>query len=238
MLDVLSLGDLTVDVVRKDIKNLHLSVHPPTGRVRIAAPQSLEIDAIRAYAISRIAWIRTNQKKLRAQLREPVRDYIDRESHFVWGERVLLQVIQTSGPPSVRLEHGSLILAARNELTRDERHRAIESWYREILRCAAEPLVATWETKLGVRSGNLFVQRMKTKWGSCNPQNGNVRLNTELGKKPLECLDYVILHELTHLLEATHSDAFFAILDRNLPQWRDIRRLLNSLPLSSSEATV
>ena len=238
MFDVLSLGDLTVDVVRKDIKNLHLSVHPPTGRIRIAAPQFLEIDAIRAYAISRIAWIRTNQKKLRAQLREPEREYIDRESHFVWGERVLLQVIQSSGPPSVRLEHRSLILTARDDLPHGERHRAIDSWYREILRSAAEPSIARWEAQLGVKSGSLFVQRMKTKWGSCNPHNGNVRLNTELGKKPLECLDYVILHELAHLLETTHSDAFFAILDRNLPQWRDIRRLLNSLPLSSSEAAV
>jgi predicted metal-dependent hydrolase len=234
MEQVLYLGDLTVDVIRKDIKNLHLSVHPPTGRIRIAAPQALEIDAIRAYAISRMVWIRTSQRKLLIQPRETTREYLDRESHFVWGERVLLQVHHGGGAPHVHLEHRSLLLNARADLSRDQRHQIVEGWYRDILRSAAEPVLARWEAQLSVKAAGLLLQRMKTKWGSCNTVSKNVRLNTELAKKPPECLNYVILHELTHLLEGTHSDRFFSILDRNLPQWREVRRLLNSLPLSSA----
>ncbi len=231
---VLSLGDLTVDVVRKDIKNLHLSVHPPTGRIRIAAPLSLELDAIRAFAVSRVGWIRENQRKLAAQPREPVRDYIERESHFVWGQRVLLKIEYRDQPTSVTLTHRTLLLSVRATTTRDERHEAVERWYRDEVRRVATPVISLWERRLGVKSNGLFVQRMKTKWGSCHPCSGNIRLNTELAKKPQECLDYVVLHELTHLRERTHSEAFLAILDQKLPHWRELRRLLNSMPLSTA----
>lgn len=230
-MQVLILGDLTLDVVRKDIKNLHLSVHPPTGRVRIAAPLSVGMDAVRAFAVSHIGWIRKNQRKLVTQPREPVRDYVDRESHFVWGERVLLKLVHQDAPPSIELVHRTLVLSVRSSATRDERHEVVEKWYRNELRCAAGPAIAKWEAKLGVKVRSLFVQRMKTRWGSCHPKTGNIRLNTHLAKKPPDCLDYVILHELAHLLVRTHSDAFLALLDHNLPHWREIRGLLNSLPL-------
>lgn len=233
-MQVLTIGDLTVDVLRKDIKNLHLSVHPPTGRIRIAAPLSLEMDAIRAFAISRIGWIRKNQRKLLAQPREPVRDYIDRESHFVWGERVLLKLVNRDAPASVELIHRTLVLSARADASRDERHDIVEKWYREELRRVAGPIIARWEARLGVKAKGTFIQRMKTKWGSCHHETGNIRLNTELAKKPPECLDYVVLHELAHLLERTHSEEFFAILDQNLPHWREIRGLLNSLAISTA----
>ena len=232
-MQVITLGDLTVEVVHKDIKNLHLSVHPPTGRVRIAAPLSLEIDAIRAFAVSRMAWIRKNQRKLLTQPREPVRDYIDRESHFVWGERVLLKVVHRDAPPSVELVHRTLVLTTRTSATRDDRHDIMEKWYREELRRVAEPTVTRWEDRLGVKAKGIFIQRMKTKWGSCHPESGNIRLNTDLAKKPPECLDYLVLHELTHLLERTHSEAFFSVLDHNLPHWREVRQLLNSLPIGA-----
>jgi predicted metal-dependent hydrolase len=234
MVQVLELGDLTVDVIRKDIKNLHLSVHPPTGRVRIAAPEALTIDAIRAFAISRISWIRTNQRKLRTQPREPARDYVDRESHFVWGERVLLEVKPYFSAPYVRLDHRVLTLYVLPSLSRNERHQIVETWYRDILRAEAIKAINTWQDRLGVQAGDLFIQRMKTKWGSCNPRTGNIRLNTELAKKPLACLDYVVLHELAHIMEPTHSEAFHLILDRIMPQWREVRNLLNSLPLSDA----
>jgi hypothetical protein len=230
---VLTIGDLMVDVVRKDIKNLHLSVHPPTGRIRIAAPRSLGIDAIRAYAISRIAWIRRNQKRLLLQPREPARDYLERESHYVWGERVLMTVRRTDCSPKVDLQHKTLVLSVRDGSSREERHHLVETWYRAMLKHEAEIMLAKWEDRLAVRINRLLIQRMKTKWGSCNPASRNIRLNTELGKKPRECLDYVLLHELAHLIEPTHSDRFHAILDAKLPQWRDIRQLLNSLPLGS-----
>jgi predicted metal-dependent hydrolase len=233
MLQVLNLGDLTIDVLRKDIKNVHLSVHPPTGRIRIAAPLALELSAIRAFAISHIAWIKKNQRKLFAQAREPSRDYIDRESHFVWGERVLLERAHRDASPSVELVHRTLVLSTRANTTRDERHQIVEKWYRDELRRVAEPMIVRWEDRLGVKVKDIFIQRMKTKWGSCRPQTRNIRLNTDLAKKPPECLDYVLLHELAHLLERNHSDAFFAVLDHNLPQWREIRRLLNNLPLNA-----
>ncbi|MBK9081156.1 MAG: M48 family metallopeptidase [Rhizobiales bacterium] len=234
MMQVVSVGDLTVDVIWKDIKNLHLSVHPPTGRIRIAAPHTLGLDAIRAFAISRLRWIRKNQQKLVAQPREAVRDYIDRESHYVWGERVLLRVIHHDGPPSIQQAHRSLLIYAPSQMSRDERHAFVEGWYRERLRQAAAPIIERWEKQLGVTAKRLFVQRMKTKWGSCQPDSGNIRLNTELARKPPECLEYVVLHELAHLRERTHTDAFYRLLDSYLPQWRDIQRLLNNLPLSDT----
>lgn len=227
----LFIGDLSVDVVRKDIKNLHLSVHPPTGRIRIAAPHSLGTEAIRAYAISRIAWIRRNQKRLLLQPREPVRDYVDRESHYVWGERVLMKIDKANSSPRVRLQHKTLVLNIGEDSSRDERHKIVETWYRTALKREAEALAMKWEAQLGVRINRLLIQRMRTKWGSCNPVSRNIRLNTELAKKPRECLGYVVLHELAHLIEPKHSDRFYAILDAKLPQWRDIRNLLNSLPL-------
>lgn len=235
-MQVVSVGDVTFDVIWKDIKNLHLSVHPPTGRIRIAAPQALGLDAVRAFAISRLGWIRKHQRKLVAQPREPARDYIDRESHYVWGERVLLRVVLQDGPHSVQLAHRSLIVHAPAQMPRDERHRLVEAWYRQSLKRAATPVVARWEKQLGVEAKRLFVQKMKTKWGSCQPDSGNIRLNTELAKKPPECLDYVVLHELAHLRERTHTDNFYKLLDSHLPQWRDIRNMLNSLPLSTPVA--
>lgn len=233
MPEILDLGDVSIDVFRKDIKNLHLSVHPPTGRVRVAAPLALGIDAIRTFAISRLAWIRRNQRKLLTQPREPARDYVDRESHFVWGERMLLRVVDHDGPTSVQLEHRTLVLKVRETVSPVDRHKVLESWYREALRARAKEVLPRWERLLGVKAQGLFVQRMKTRWGSCNPDRGHIRLNTELARKPSECLDYVVLHELAHLVEPTHSDRFYALLDSSLPQWREIRQLLNSLPLST-----
>jgi predicted metal-dependent hydrolase len=231
MMTVLELGNLSIDVIHKDIKNLHLSVHPPTGRVRIAAPSRTSTEAVRAFAISHLVWIRRNQRKITMQEREPAREFIDRESHFIWGERVLLKVIEHRAPPAVKRKHRKLILAVRPETTLTERHQVIDSWYRDELRRATVPVLSKWETYLEVQARQLFIQRMKTKWGSCNPVSGNIRLNTDLAKKPPECLDYIVLHELAHLRERTHSDRFFALLDHGMPQWRDVRRLLNDLPL-------
>eukprot|EP01037_Dinobryon_pediforme_P012153 gene12153-12239_t len=200
----------------------------------VAAPQSLTIDAIRAFAVARIGWIRTNQRKLQSQPREPAREYVDRESHYVWGERVLLKVQPYFSAPYVRLDHRVLTLCVLPSLARDERHQIVEAWYRDILRAEAIIAIKTWQDRLGVRAGDLFIQRMKTKWGSCSPRTGNIRLNTELAKKPRTCLDYVVLHELAHLVEPTHSPAFRTILDRHMPHWRDVRNLLNSLPLSTT----
>jgi predicted metal-dependent hydrolase len=235
MIQTLALGSITVDVIWKDIKNLHLSVHPPTGRVRIAAPRDLPIDIVRAFAISKTGWIKRNQKRLLTQHRESPRDYIERESHFVWGERLLLKVRHTDGHQGVHRENRQLILAVQPDASRPKRHALVEAWYREELRAAAIPALAHWQSRLEVTANGLFIQRMRTKWGSCNTATGNIRLNTELAKKPRECLDYVLLHELAHLIERNHSHLFHEILNRVLPHWKEIQRLLNRLPLSTPE---
>jgi len=229
---VLDLGGLSVAVIRKNIKNFHLSVHPPNGRVRIAAPERATLETIRAFAVAHLVWIKRHQRKIIMQEREPPRDYVDRESHFAWGERVMLQMIELDAAPAVTRRHRILTLQVRPGATMTDRQRVMESWYRNEVRHAAAPILAKWEQHLGVISRKLLVQRMKTKWGSCNPLTGNIHLNTDLAKKPPECLDYVVLHELAHLREPTHSAEFFALLDQGIPRWREVRRVLNDLPLS------
>lgn len=234
---VLDLGGVSVDVIRKDIKNLHLSVHPPTGRVRIAAPERASSEAIRAFAVAHLAWIRRHQRKITMQEREPPREYVDRESHFVWGERVMLRIVELDAPPSVTRRHRMLTMQVRPGATMVDRQHIMEGWYRDEVRHAAAPILAKWEKHLGVATRQTFVQRMKTKWGSCNPLTGNIHLNTDLAKKPPDCLDYVVLHELAHLRERTHSAEFFALLDQGMPRWREVRRLLNDLPLSAAASS-
>src|SRR5262245_48934102 len=164
----IQLGDMGVEVVRKDIKNVHLSVHPPTGRVRIAAPERMSLNTVRVFAIAKLPWIRKQQRKLREQERETRRDYIDRESHYVWGGRYLLKVVEADQPPSIELNHGRMILRVRRGATRAKREAVVEEWHREQVREAVPPLIKKWERLMGVRVRRVFVQRMKTKWGSCN----------------------------------------------------------------------
>jgi predicted metal-dependent hydrolase len=227
----LRLGTIIVTVVRKDIKNVHLSVMPPDGAVRISAPRRMNMDAIRLFAISKLPWIKQHQKKLREQEREPPRDYVDRESHYVWGRRYLLAVSEQNVPPAVTLKHRTLVLTVRPQTSPAKRQEIVEAWYRRELKAAAAPIIAQWEQRLGIRVAQLFVQRMKTKWGSANPRKRNIRLNTELAKKPPECLEYIILHEMLHFLVPNHSDAFITLLDRHAPGWRLVKQRLNETPL-------
>ena len=225
------LGSLPVQVVRKDIKNVHLSVHPPNGRVRVAAPHHLSLDAVRAFTIGKLNWIRQQQQKLQDQDREQPREYLERESHYVWGCRCLLTIMEHSAPASVRLDHSRLILSVRPATDIERRGEILDAWYRGQLREAAAPVLATWEKRLGVAAPRLFIQRMKTRWGSCNPRTGAIRLNTDLAKKPRRCLEYIVAHELVHLLEPTHNVRFVEILSRHMPDWTHRRQLLNRLPV-------
>jgi hypothetical protein len=233
----LRLGDLAVEVVHKDIKNVHLSVHPPTGRVRIAAPRHLSVDAIRAFAIGKLGWIRLQQKKLQEQERETPREYLNRESHYVWGRRCLLAVVERDAPPSVEWRHHRLTLSVRPGAETARRAEVLEGWYREQLRAVAHPVMTEWALRLGVRVDRLFVQRMRTRWGSCNRVAGTIRLNTDLAKKPRECLEYILVHELVHLLEPTHNARFVALMDRFLPGWSHCRDMLNRLPVRHEDWT-
>lgn len=227
----IELGDITVDVVLKDIKNVHLSVYPPTGRVRISAPKRMSLDTIRVFAISKLDWIKQQQTKLREQERETPREYVERESHYVWGKRYLLTVTESEAPPSIELKHSRMLLRVRPGTGEERRQALVEEWYREQLKEAVPPLLARWQPLLGVQVERWFVQRMKTKWGSCNHRARTIRLNTELAKKPAECLEYIVVHELVHLLEPTHSSRFIALMDRFLPRWQIHRQVLNRLPV-------
>jgi len=231
----IKLDDIAVDVVLKDIKNMHLSVYPPTGRVRISAPKRMSMDAIRVFAISKLGWIRKQQAKLTQQERETPRQYVDRESHYVWGKRYLLAVSESEERPSIELNHSRMLLRVRPRTGRDKRRSIVEGWYREQLKKAVPPLLARWQPLLGVRVERFYVRRMKTKWGSCNPLKGSIRLNTDLAKKPPECLEYVVVHELAHMLERTHNAGFVAVMDRFLPQWRMRREQLDRLPVREEE---
>ena len=232
MVTQIAFGDITVDVVLKDIKNIHLSVYPPSGRVRIAAPSRMRLDTIRVFAISKLGWIKQQQKKLQGQERDTLREYVDRESHYLWGKRYLLKVIEGNEAPSVALQHSRMLLRVRPGTDAKKKQAIIEAWYRQQLKKAVPPLIIKWEPLLGVKIERFFVQRMKTKWGSCNHGTHSIRLNTELAKKPRECLEYIVVHEMAHVLEPTHNARFVALMDQCMPQWRFYREQLNRLPVS------
>jgi predicted metal-dependent hydrolase len=206
-------------------------VYPPTGRVRISAPMRMNIDTIRLYAISKLGWIKQQQGKLQKQERETPREYLERESHYVWGRRYLLMIQPHHAAPEVELDHSRLVLRIRPDATTAQKAGALSAWYRGELRAAAEPRIEVWQGRLSVSLDRLIVQRMRTLWGSCTPASRTIRLNTELAQKPRECLDYIVVHELAHLVVPTHDARFIALLDQTLPNWRRLRQTLNGLPL-------
>jgi predicted metal-dependent hydrolase len=227
----IDLGDMRIEVLRKDIKNLHLSVLPPLGRVRIAAPRHMKLDTIRVFAISKLAWIKNQQRKMLAQEREKPREYLDRESHYVWGRRYLLKRVENDAAPAIELKHSKLVLQTRPGTDEARVQNILDGWYREQIRAAVPELIAKWEPVMAVKVGRVFVQRMKTKWGSCNALSRAIRLNTDLAKKPSECLEYIVVHEMAHLLEPTHNVRFTALMELFMPQWQHLRQRLNQLPV-------
>ncbi len=237
MVKQLKLGDIVVEVVQKNIKNLHLSVYPPSGKVRISAPMRMSLDTIRVFAISKLAWIKRQQQKLRDQQRETPREYLERESHYLWGKRYLLKVVEENARPRVELKHSRIVLRARPGMNAETRQIIMAGWYREQIKAAAVDLIAKWTPILRVNIKRVFVQKMKTKWGSCNPGAGSIRLNTDLAMKPRECLEYIVGHEMIHLQAPTHNARFIALMDHFMPQWRIRREHLNQLPVRHDEWT-
>ncbi len=227
-----------MEVVRKDIKNLHLGVYPPNGRVRVAAPLAVSDDAIRLAVIGKLAWIRRQREKFEKQPRQTAREAVSGESHYVFGRRYRLSLIDTTGRPQVVLRTKTKMeLHVPRRATKAERLAVLDRWYREQLRSLAGPLLDEWQDSLGVRVGFWGVKRMKTKWGSCNHQTRRIWLNSELSKKPLSCIEFVVVHELAHLIEDNHGDRFVALMDKHLPDWRQRRRLLDSSPLAHESWT-
>jgi len=233
MTDTIELGEICIVVTRKDIKNVHLSVHPPDGRVTLAVPSATRLEVARAYAISKLHWIREQQRKLADQARESPRQFVTRESHYLWGRRHLMTVEHQDAKPSIRLDHKRIILTVRPGSDAAKRAEVIHEWHKALLHQVVPSLIQKWERKLDVKVNDYFLQRMKTKWGSCNHRDGHIRLNTELVKKPKDLLEYVIVHEMAHLIEPTHSDRFIAILEEHYPTWREARAELNELPLAA-----
>jgi predicted metal-dependent hydrolase len=227
----IQLGDITAEVVRKKIKNLHLRVYPPDGRVRISAPTRMDIDTIRGLAMSRLGWIKRQQEKLREQVGETPQEYMDGESIYIWGERYSLKVVESQRAPAVEIKNSQLILSVRPGSEAKKKEEVLEEWYRKQLKEATSPLIAKWEGLIDVKVERVYVRRMKSRWGSCNPRKHSIRLNSNLAKKPRECLEYVIVHEMAHLLEPTHNGRFKALMDRYLPNWRALRKELKRGPL-------
>ena len=235
MAEIIKIGEIPVEVEFKVIKNIHLSVYPPDGSVRVAAPERMDLDTIRLYAISKLGWIKQQQRKFQAQKRETPREYLDIESHYVWGKRYLLKVVEAEEAPSVELSHDQIILTVRPMSGQGKREEVMSAWYRDEIRRVAAPLFKKWEDKLGVKGNKIIVQWMKTKWGSCNPLSKNIHLNTELAKKPEICLEYIIIHELIHLIEPSHNAYFISLMDKYLPNWKYVRDELNRAPLGHVE---
>ena len=232
MSEIIELGDIFITVTRKSVKNVHLTVHPPEGRVTLVAPTGTRLEVARAYAISKLNWIRAQQQQLHAQVREAPRQLVDRETHYVWGRRYLMTVIERDERPSVKLEPQKITLYVRPGSTKDKRAQVLGDWHRKLLHEFVNPVIKKWEQKLQVRVSGYFLQRMKTKWGSCNHRAKNIRLNTELVKKPKDLVEYVIVHEMAHLIEPTHNERFISILEDNFPHWREARAELNELPIA------
>jgi predicted metal-dependent hydrolase len=233
MTETIQLGDIAVAVSRKAIKHVHLSVHPPSGRVTLVAPKGTRSEVAHAYAASKLGWIRAQRAKMRGQARETPRHFVERESHYLWGRRYLLSVREEAAKPSVRLSHRNITLTVRPGSSTAKRATVMHEWHKSLLHNAVSELIRTWGPKLGVEVAGYFLQRMKTKWGGCNHRARNIRLNTELVKKPKDLLEYVVVHEMLHLIEPTHSEQFLRLMSKHYPAWREARAELNELALGA-----
>ena len=225
-----------MEVVRKDIKNLHLAVYPPNGRVRVAVPLRLGDEAVRLAVVSRLGWIRRHQNRFERQERQSEREMVTGESHYIQGQRYRLDVIEHDGPPAVSLPNNTTLkLRVRPGTDRDKREAVLHRWYRQLLREQIPPLIAKWEPEIGVTVAEWRIKRMRTRWGTCNIEARRIWLNLELAKKPASCLEYILVHEMVHLLERHHNDRFKELMDRLMPRWRQYRDELNRSPLGHED---
>jgi len=223
----IKLKDICLDVVRKDIKNVHLSVYPPTGRVRISAPLRINMDTLRIFAISKLGWIKKQQSRFRNQRRESKRDFVSRESHHFFGKRYLLKVIEHNAPPVVDLKHETLELYIRPNTGMDKRREILDEWYRQKMKEYVPRIIAKYEELLGVKVDGFGIKKMRTKWGTCSRDAKRIWLNLELAKKPQHFTEYIVVHEMVHLLERRHNGRFTAYMDKFIPSWRLYKEELN-----------
>lgn len=224
----ISVSDVQIDVVKKDIKNMHLAVYPPTGRVRISSPQDVEEEAVRLFAVSKLSWIKKHVQNFQSQNRLPEREYISGESHYFEGTRYLLNVIEHDASPEVKVRNKKYIdLYVRDETDKNKKEETVQEWHRSALKKRIPPVIEKWSNEMEVSVEDWGVRQMKTKWGSCTIQDRRIWLNLELAKKSTDCLEYVVVHEMAHLLERHHNEKYKAILDKFMPTWRQRKEKLN-----------
>lgn len=231
----LTVRGIDVDVVYKDIKNLHIGVYPPLGRVRVAAPSTLDDDRVRLAVIQRLPWITKQREQFRSAERQSEREMVTGESHYAWGLRYRLRVVERPGRAHVEIDGARLLLYVPTGSTTAERRTILTTWQREQLRERIPGLIERWEQVIGREVPRWSVRRMKTKWGSCNRETGHIWFNIELAKKHPDCLEYIVVHEMTHLLECHHGERFSRLMDRHLPDWRARRDQLDTAPLAHEE---
>ncbi|MBN2843352.1 MAG: M48 family metallopeptidase [Sedimentisphaerales bacterium] len=231
----IQLKDIDIDIVLKDIKNVHLSVYPPDGKVRVSAPKGMKVDTIRVYVISKLAWIKKQQQKLRSQERQSPREMIERESHYYQGKRYMLEVVERQAKPAIELKHDYLVLYVRPGSSTSKRQEILNQWYRQQLKDKVTSLICKYEKISGVQVADFDIRKMKTRWGSCSFESKIIRINLELAKKPDECLEYIVVHEMMHLLEPSHNKRFISLMDHFMPKWQYYKDELNKLPVSHEE---
>lgn len=227
----LYIGSLSVTLHRKAIKNMNITVLPPMGDVRVSAPLKMSDEMIRLTLAGRLSWIKQQQAKFMGQARQSPREMLSGESHYLWGERYLLDVVPTTGKHYLVVGHHHIKLFVKENTSHSNKLLVLERFYRDEMKKEITRLLTIWQNKMGVEAKQFGVKKMKTLWGSCNPDAKTIWLNLELAKKPKECLEYVVIHELVHLLERHHNDKFKAYMDEFLPNWRHIKQLLNELSL-------
>lgn len=234
-MEQITINNITVDVIYKDIKNIHLAVYPPAGRVRIAVPLKTNEDAIRLFVITRLAWIKRKQSEFKNQERQSPREFKNRESHYFFGKRYLLNIIEEEAPPKIVLRSKTHIdLYVRPNTDAGKKYEIMNEWYRKQIKLIIPDLIIKWEKKIGVQVEEWQVKIMRTKWGACNIEKKRIWINLELAKKPIHCLEYIIVHEMVHLLERHHNQQFMDYMDRFLPNWKQYKSELNQLPVSHS----
>lgn len=234
-METIALGDIKIEVEQKDIKNIHLSVYPPDGAVHISAPYRMEIDTIRVFALNKLKWIKKQQEIFKNQARETPREYLTKESHYFLGKRYLLKVKERNEPNRVVLKNSTIDLYVRPGTIAAKRQDILEEWYRSEMKALLPKMVFKWEKKIGVQANDVSIRKMRTKWGSCNTDSKRIRLNLELAKKPIECIEFIIVHELVHLLERSHNKVFVSYMNEFMPKWRYYREELNKLPFRHIE---
>ena len=227
----ITVSNIPILVNRKAIKNVHLTVLPPDGLVRISAPMRMELDTIRAFAASKLGWIKKQRAKMQAQPREIPREYVNRETHYFRGKPYRLKVIEKEEKPRVVYTHREISLQVRPGSDQGKREEVLQEWYRQEMKQQVQQLIVKWEDEMQVEVAEFGVKQMKTRWGTCNIAARRIWLNLELIKKPPHCLEYVVVHEMTHFFERYHNDRFKSILDRYYPTWREVQKELNALPL-------